>query len=131
IPPQTQRKQPGKESKMEPQPDFQPKLERKERKLEGKVAIITGGDSGIGRAVAVAFAQEGADVVIAYLEEHEDAAKTAEAVQETGRSALLMAGDISKESFCKKVVKRTMNKFKRIDILVNNAAVQFEAKTPT
>lgn len=131
IPPQTQRKQPGKESKMKPQPDFEPKMDRKQGRLEGKTAIITGGDSGIGRAVAVGFAEEGADIVIVYLEEHEDAKKTAMEIEKIGKSALLIAGDISKESFCKKVIKKTIDKFKKIDILVNNAAVQYETESPT
>lgn len=131
IPPQTQERQPGKESKMKPQPEFHPKLNKNQGKLQDKVAVITGGDSGIGRAVAVAFAEEGADVVIVYLEEHQDAKETAKAVQEAGRSALLIAGDISKESFCKKVIDKTLKKFDRIDVLVNNAAVQYETETPT
>ncbi len=131
IPPQTQRKQPGKESLMVPQPEFQPKLDQSKKKLDGKVALITGGDSGIGRAVAVAFAEEGADVVIVYLDEHEDAKKTVKAVEEKGRSALLIAGDVSKESFCKKAIQKTLDKFGKIDILVNNAAIQFETDSPT
>lgn len=131
IPPQTQKRQPGRESAMKPQPEFKPQTELKEGKLEGKVAVITGGDSGIGRAVAVAFAEEGADVVIAYLEEHEDAKKTAEEIKEKNRTALLIAGDVSKESFCKKVIQKTIDKFGKIDILVNNAAVQYEATDPT
>lgn len=131
IPPQTQERQPGKESKMKPQPEFHPKLNKNQGKLQDKVAVITGGDSGIGRAVTVAFAEEGADVVIVYLEEHQDAKETAKAVQEAGRSALLIAGDISKESFCKKVIEKTLKKFDRIDVLVNNAAVQYETETPT
>lgn len=131
IPPQTQKRQPGKESKMKPQPDFEPKMDRTEGRLEGKIAIITGGDSGIGRAVAVGFAEEGADIVIVYLEEHEDAKKTAKEIEKIGRSALLIAGDVSKESFCKKVIQKTIDKFKKIDILVNNAAVQYETESPT
>lgn len=131
IPPQTQHKQPGKEARMKPQPEFMPKTNLNEGKLEGKVAVITGGDSGIGRAVAIAFAQEGADVVIIYLDEHQDAKKTAKAIEEMGQMALLIAGDISKENFCKKVIQKTMDEFGRIDILVNNAAVQYETESPT
>lgn len=129
IPPQTQKKQPGLESKMVPQPEFQPE-NQKEGKLKDKVAVITGGDSGIGRAVAVAFAEEGADVVIVYLDENEDAKKTAEEINEKGRTALLLAGDVSKENFCQKVIQKTIDKFGRIDILVNNAAVQYETDSP-
>lgn len=131
IPPQTQSRQPGKESVMKPQPEFLPKIKRKEGRLEGKTAVITGGDSGIGRAVAVAFAEEGADIVICYLDEHEDAKKTAKAIKQSGRTALLIAGDISKESFCKRVIQKTIDKFGKIDILINNAALQFETESPT
>lgn len=131
IPPQTQNKQPGIESKMKPQPEFLPKRDSKQSKLEGKVAVITGGDSGIGRAVAVAFAEEGADIVIVYLNEHQDAKETAKAVEEAGRNVLLIAGDISKESFCKKVINKTVKELQKIDILINNAAVQYETKSPT
>jgi len=131
IPPQTQKKQPGKEKLMTPKPEFEPKTKPKEGRLEGKTAIITGGDSGIGRAVAVAFAEEGADVAIVYLDEHEDAQKTAAEIQETGRKVLLIAGDVSKESFCQKVIQKVIKEFGKIDILVNNAAVQFEANSPT
>src|SRR5690606_14974650 len=127
IPPQTQKKQPGKEKLMTPKPEFEPKTKPKEGRLEGKTAIITGGDSGIGRGVAVAFAEEGADVAIVYLDEHEDAHKTAAEIQETGRKVLLIAGDVSKESFCQKVIQKVIKEFGKIDILVNNAAVQFEA----
>lgn len=131
IPPQTQKRQPGRESKMKPQPDFEPQTERNQGRLNDKVAVITGGDSGIGRAVAVAFAEEGADVVIVYFDEHEDAQKTAKEIKDRGRIALLISGDISKEAFCKKVVQKTIDKFGKLDILVNNAAVQFEATDPT
>lgn len=130
IPPQTQKNQPGKEARMEPQPEFMPRTKSKKGRLEGKIAVITGGDSGIGRAVAIAFAEEGAEVVITYLDEHQDAKKTAKIIEEMGQSALLVAGDISKESFCKRVVKKTIEKFEKIDILVNNAAVQYETESP-
>jgi len=93
-------------------------------KLTGRKAIITGGDSGIGRAVAIAFAREGADVAISYLNEHEDANETARLVEEAGRTALLIPGDISAEEQCKYIIKSTLDKFGQIDILVNNAAYQ-------
>ncbi|HYH56428.1 MAG TPA: SDR family oxidoreductase [Anseongella sp.] len=126
-PAQSQKKQPGIEKKMAPRPEFMGK-EKAGGRLEGKVAIITGGDSGIGRAVAVAFAKEGADVCITYLDEHEDAAETREVVEKFGRRCLLAAGDISSEAHCSEIVKRTFSDFGRIDILVNNAAVQFPQK---
>jgi len=127
IPPQKQDKQPGIESEMDPQPvydDGKPGLGR----LEGKVAIITGGDSGIGRAVAISFAKEGADVVIAYFDEHGDAKQTAEDIKKYGKEALLIATDVSVEQNCENIVKQTLEKFGKIDILVNNAAVQFVQK---
>lgn len=125
IPPQHQNVQPGKETEMVPQPiydDRKPGLGR----LQGKTAIITGGDSGIGRAVAISFAKEGADVVIAYLNEHTDAKKTAEVVEQYGRKSLLIATDISEEKNCMNIVDKTVAEFGKIDILVNNAAVQYQ-----
>jgi NAD(P)-dependent dehydrogenase (short-subunit alcohol dehydrogenase family) len=125
IPPQHQDQQPGIEQEMRPRPIFdndEPGLGR----LEGKVAIITGGDSGIGRAVAIQFAKEGADVAIAYLSEDEDAEETAAAVRKYGKEALLIPTDISEEQNCKIIVEQTLEKFKHIDIVVNNAAVQYE-----
>src|SRR5690606_19393408 len=95
-------------------------------RLTGKVAVISGGDSGIGRSVAVLFAKEGADVVVVYLDEHEDAKQTAADVRKYGKEALLISSDLSKETNCKDVIDQTIEKFKRIDILVNNAAVQYE-----
>jgi len=127
IPPQKQDKQPGIESKMDPQPLYdngKPGLGR----LEGKVAIITGGDSGIGRAVAISFAKEGADVVIAYLDEHGDAKQTAADIKKYGKEALLVPTDVSQEKNCEMIVERTLEKFNRIDIIVNNAAVQYVQK---
>lgn len=124
IPPQRQSRQPGIETKMDPEPLYdngQPGLGR----LKNKVAVITGGDSGIGRAVAVLFAKEGADVVISYLDEHEDAKQTADDIAGYGRAALMIAGDISKEKQCKAIIDKTIKKFGKIDILVNNAAIQF------
>ena len=94
-------------------------------KLQDKVAIITGGDSGIGRAVAVAYAKEGADIVIAYLNEDEDAEKTRELVEAEGRKCMLVAGDIADEDFCQSLVSRTISTFGRIDVLVNNAGQQY------
>lgn len=109
---------------MTPEPIADDPEYRAAKKLEGKVAIITGGDSGIGRAVAIAYAKEGADVVIVYLNEDRDAEETNVTVSEYGRRALLLAGDIGDESFCREIVQRTLERFGRIDVLVNNAAEQ-------
>jgi NAD(P)-dependent dehydrogenase (short-subunit alcohol dehydrogenase family) len=127
IPPQHQDKMPGVENEMQPRPIYDnddPGYGR----LKNKVAIITGGDSGIGRSVAVLYAKEGADVAIVYLNEHEDANETAEMVRKYGREALLISTDISEEVNCKNIVDQTVQKFGRLDILVNNAAVQYEQK---
>ena len=124
--PQSQAR-PGKESKMEPQPEFHPEYPGSGR-LRNKIALITGGDSGIGRAVAVLFAREGADVAISYLNEHDDAEKTKMNVEKYGRACLLLPGDISKENICNKIVQKTIQKFKKIDILVNNAALHWAAE---
>jgi NAD(P)-dependent dehydrogenase (short-subunit alcohol dehydrogenase family) len=118
---------PGKESKMEPKPEFQPEYAAS-GKLRNKVALITGGDSGIGRAVAVLFAKEGADVAIAYLNEHDDANETKINVEKYGRKCLLIAADLSKEKNCSKVVDETIKFYKRIDVLVNNAALHWAAE---
>lgn len=120
---------PGLESKMKPLPEAEDKSYRGSGKLLNKVALITGGDSGIGRAVAIAFAKEGADVAIAYLREHSDAKETKTLVEEYGKKCLLIAGDLSKESHCKKVIQKTIKEFRQLDILVNNAAVQFPQKS--
>ena len=96
--------------------------------MEGKVAIITGGDSGIGRAVAIAFVKEGADVCIAYHKDHQDAKETAKRIKELGASCLLISGDISDESHCRKIVRTVIDAWGKIDIVVNNAAVQFPQK---
>jgi NAD(P)-dependent dehydrogenase (short-subunit alcohol dehydrogenase family) len=123
LPPQRQERQPGREAAMRPAPDFAPRFPGSGR-LAGKVALVTGGDSGIGRAVAVLFAREGADVAIVYLEEHEDAAATVGLVEAEGRRAVAIAGDIGEEAFCATAVHRTVEAFGRLDLLVNNAAEQ-------
>jgi NAD(P)-dependent dehydrogenase (short-subunit alcohol dehydrogenase family) len=125
-PPYPDQKQsvPGTEAQMNPQADHGEKSYKGSGKLAGKVAIITGGDSGIGRAVAIAFAREGADVVISYLSEDEDAKETEKWIKEAGKKALLISGDISEESHCKKIIEQTAKEFGKIDVLVNNAAFQ-------
>jgi NAD(P)-dependent dehydrogenase (short-subunit alcohol dehydrogenase family) len=124
-PPQHQDQQPGLEHEMKPRPTAEDPSYLGSRKLEGKVALITGGDSGIGRAVAIAFAKEGADVVVAYLNEHQDAEETKALVEKHGQACLLLPGDIGDEEFCRNAVQQTVENFKRLDILVNNAAVQY------
>jgi NAD(P)-dependent dehydrogenase (short-subunit alcohol dehydrogenase family) len=124
-PPQKQDRQPGRESEMRPLPDYEPKFPGV-GKLKGKVALITGGDSGIGRATAVAMAREGADIAIVYLEEHKDADETVKAVEAEGTRAMKFAGDVGDEAVCKKAVASAVKEFGRIDILVNNAAEQHE-----
>ena len=128
LPPQVQPKQPGVEGKMRPPPESEARAYRAAGKLEGKVALITGGDSGIGKSVAIHFAKEGADVAIVYLEEREDAARTASLVEAERRRCLALLGDIGDRSFCQSAVKRTLDEFGRLDILVNNAAEQHVAK---
>ncbi len=115
---------PGLESEMTPAPDYGEQSYKGSGKLKGKAAIITGGDSGIGRAVALAFAREGADVLISYLNEEEDAQKTRAVVEKEGRKCLTVSGDIGEEAHCKKIVEQAAKEFGRIDILVNNAAFQ-------
>lgn len=124
FPPQHQENQPGIEFLMNPRPVFENPADRAGGKLSNKAAVITGGDSGIGRAAAVAFAKEGADVAIVYLNEHEDAQETKALVERQGRRCLLIPGDIGKESFCQEIVSHVMQAFGKIDILVNNAAEQ-------
>lgn len=130
-PPQTQARQPGRESEMCPPPEYENPDLKGSGRLEGKVALITGGDSGIGRAVALAFAREGADVAIVYLEEEHDAAYTADLVAQKGRTCLQIRGDISDKKQCKRAVRETVKKFGRLDILVNNAAEQHLRDTLT
>jgi NAD(P)-dependent dehydrogenase (short-subunit alcohol dehydrogenase family) len=116
--------QPGIESEMRPRPDFDSEAQIGTGKLEGKVAVITGGDSGIGRAVAVAFAKEGADVAIVYLNEHDDANETRKLVESLGRKCILVAGDVGDEEVCIEAVQAILESMGHIDILVNNAAEQ-------
>ena len=123
-PPQEQDRQPGIEAEMEPRPIAEDNKYRGSGKLVDKVALITGGDSGIGRAVAIAYAKEGADLVIVYLDEHQDAEETKTQVQQEGRRCLLISGDVGEEDFCQEAVKRAVSEFGRLDILVNNAAEQ-------
>jgi NAD(P)-dependent dehydrogenase (short-subunit alcohol dehydrogenase family) len=116
---------PGLESKLEPRPHYQGSQYRAAGKLEGKAALITGGDSGIGRAVAVLYAREGADVAIVFLpQEREDAEETRQAVEAAGRECLLLPGDVTRREFCEQAVQRTVKEFGRLDVLVNNAAFQ-------
>jgi NAD(P)-dependent dehydrogenase (short-subunit alcohol dehydrogenase family) len=122
--PHQQQSAPGETPKLTPQPDHGEMTYRGSDRLRDCVALITGGDSGIGRAVAIAYAREGADVVIAYLSEHSDAADTAAWVKKAGRRALLVAGDVADETHCQDLVDRTTTEFGRLDILVNNAAFQ-------
>jgi len=123
-PPQEQERQPGLESDMYPRPVSEDPMYQGSGKLRGKVAIITGGDSGIGRAVARLYAREGADVAVVYLNETSDAETTRRMVEQEGRRCLLIAGDVGDETFCQQVVRRAMDTFGRLDILVNNAAEQ-------
>ncbi len=123
-PPAQSQAVPGTTGVMTPRPDHGEASYRGSGKLTGKAAIITGGDSGIGRAVALAYAREGADVLVSYLNEHEDAQETADLVTQAGRRAVLVPGDISEEAHCQVVVDRAVQEFGRLDILVNNAAMQ-------
>lgn len=120
---------PGEQSKMEPYPDCGEQSYVGHHRLADKVALITGADSGIGRAVAIAYAREGADVVVAYLDEHEDARETARWVEQAGRQCLLLSGDLAEKAHCDELVAKTVERFGRIDILVNNAAYQMSHDT--
>lgn len=122
---------PGIESKMTPEPIYDNPDQKGSGKLQGKTALITGGDSGIGRAVAILFAKEGADIAFGYLNEHSDAEKTKNEVENYGRRCISIPEDISKEEGCLTLVSKTLDEFGKIDILVNNAAVHFPAKTIT
>lgn len=123
-PPQHQHQQPGKQSEMTPTPQSGETQYRGSGKLQGKVALITGGDSGIGRSVAVLYAKEGADVAIVYLSEHEDANETKRLVEQEGKQCIAIAGDIGDEQFCQEAVRKTIEAFSKLDILINNAAEQ-------
>ena len=124
TPPQTQPKQPGIESKMDPLP-IQPKDYIGSGKLKDRVALITGGDSGIGRAVAIAYAKEGAHVAVNYLNEQNDAEETKRLIEAEGVRCLLLPADVSKEEECKALIQKTLDEFGKLDILVNNAGIQF------
>lgn len=128
FPAQTQKRTPGLQKPMTPQPFTHGEWYKGTGKLEGKVALITGGDSGIGRSVAVFFAREGADIAINYLDEHEDAEVAKEDVEREGRRCLLIPGDISHSKICEKIVAKTVKAFGKLDILVNNAAFQSEQR---
>ncbi|OCQ90461.1 NAD(P)-dependent oxidoreductase [Nostoc sp. MBR 210] len=129
LQPPQQQQPPGTESKMQPRPKAEDEQYRGSGKLKNKVALITGGDSGIGRAVAIAFAKEGADVAIVYLNEHGDARETKSLVEEQGRRALTIAGDITDETVCQNAIQQTLGEFGKLDILVNNAAEQHPQKS--
>jgi NAD(P)-dependent dehydrogenase (short-subunit alcohol dehydrogenase family) len=127
--PAQQQEPPGVLGEMTPKPDHGEESYRGSGKLTGKAAVITGGDSGIGRAVAIAFAREGADVLISYLSEHEDARETAKYVEEAGRKCVLVAGDISDRAHVKTIIPKAVEEFGKVDILVNNAAFQMTHET--
>ena len=121
-----EQKRPGTEKQMKPTPETKPIYEKEEKKLANKVAIITGGDSGIGKAIALLFAQEGANIIITYLNEQEDAKQTKKEVLNFGVECQLIKADLSNENNCKKVINKTIEKFNHIDILINNAALHWE-----
>lgn len=125
--PSQEQEHPGIQAKMSPKPDSGEQSYKGMNRLEGRVALITGGDSGIGRAVALAYAREGADVAIAYLNEAQDAEETCRLVEDSGRESLAIAGDIVSDAHCQQLVEQTVKQFGRLDILVNNAAHQEQA----
>ena len=114
---------------MDPRPDYGEESYKGSGKLKGKSAVITGGDSGIGRAVALAFAREGADVLISYLSEETDAKETARVVETAGRKCVAVAGDITDEAHCRAIIERAVKEFGKVDILVNNAAFQMSRES--
>ena len=129
-PPQHQAKQPGVESKMRPQPEYLAPYYHGSRKLQGKIALITGGDSGIGKAVACAFALEGADIIIHYLNEHDDAKKTKKIIEDIGSTCWLISKNLNTYRACENVIKKAQKTCSHIDILVNNIAEQHPQDTP-
>jgi NAD(P)-dependent dehydrogenase (short-subunit alcohol dehydrogenase family) len=129
FPSQQQSKVPGRTADMQPQPDHGEHSYKGSGRLQGNAAIVTGGDSGIGRAVAIAFAREGADVLIAYLDEDDDARETARWVEQAGRRAVLLRGDITDSHHCDEIVQQAVDAFGKLDVLVNNAAHQMTHPT--
>ena len=125
----THQEYPGSEAEMDPRPDYGEESYKGSGKLKGKAAVITGGDSGIGRAVALAFAREGADVLISYLSEETDAKETARVVEAAGRKCIAVPGDIADESHCRAIIDRAVKEFGKVDILVNNAAFQMSRES--
>lgn len=126
VPEQRQLRQPGVESQMIPRPIVENPHYKGSGKLKGKVALITGGDSGMGAAVAIAFAKEGADVAIAYLDEHEDANRTKTRIEEIGQRCLLLPGDLRDKNQCNEIVEKTVETFNQLDILCNHVGIQFQ-----
>src|SRR6476661_1390160 len=127
--PEQKQPMPGSEEAMDPKPDYGEDSYKGSGKLKDKKAVITGGDSGIGRAVALAFAREGADVLISYLNEDADAKETARVVAAAGRKCVAVAGDITSEAHCKALVERAVKEFGKIDVLINNAAFQMSRES--
>ncbi|MBF6607397.1 MAG: SDR family NAD(P)-dependent oxidoreductase, partial [Flavobacterium sp.] len=129
--PAQEQKQPGIEKEMDPQPEYIRSDYKGSGKLKGKVALITGGDSGIGRSAAIHFAREGADVAIVYLDENEDAEKTKNLIESEGQQCLVLRGDLKQEKFSREIVTKTKERFGKLNILVNNAAMQFPEENVT
>ncbi|MEX0966357.1 MAG: SDR family oxidoreductase [Bacteroidia bacterium] len=124
FPEQQQEEQPGKEHQMHPRPEYEPATRSGCARMENKIVLITGGDSGIGRATCIAMAREGADIVCIYLNEDKDARKTKQEVEEEGRKCFLIKGDVGNEQFCRQAVKKTIEEFGKLDVVINNAAEQ-------